>query len=109
MALPGAAPRLAGAPGGFVTSAGTDLASPAVEVNLSGMFTALSTRLGTRPSLVHGARRATWAELGARTHQLAHVIAAAGLGCHHERAALAPHESGQDHLALYLHSDIAYV
>ena len=66
----------------------------------------------TRPDevcLVHRDRRLTWAELTERTRRLANHLLAAGLGCHTERDALQGHESGQDHLAIYLHNGTEYL
>jgi fatty-acyl-CoA synthase len=51
---------------------------------------------------VQGERRLSWAQVADRTRRLAHVLRAAGLGCRRERHGLAGHESGQDHVALYL-------
>ncbi|MEE4299949.1 MAG: acyl-CoA synthetase [Pseudomonadales bacterium] len=62
-----------------------------------------------REALVWGDRRLSYAELQARTRRLANHLVAAGLGCHRERAELAGHESGQDHLALYLHNGNEYL
>ncbi len=59
--------------------------------------------------IVHGARRLTWAEVTERTRRFANHLIAQGLGCHTERDALANHESGQDHLAIYLHNGIEYL
>jgi fatty-acyl-CoA synthase len=54
--------------------------------------------------LVAGGRRLTWTDVTDRTRRLANHLIAHGLGCHTERGALAGHESGQDHLAIYLHN-----
>jgi 3-oxocholest-4-en-26-oate---CoA ligase len=59
----------------------------------------------TRPDeecLVFRDRRYTWAQVTERTRRLANVLHDHGLGCHTERAQLQGHESGQDHLAVYL-------
>jgi acyl-CoA synthetase (AMP-forming)/AMP-acid ligase II len=66
----------------------------------------------TRPDaecLVFRDRRLTWAEVTERTRRLANHLLAAGLGLHVERPALAGHESGQDHLAIYLHNGNEYL
>jgi fatty-acyl-CoA synthase len=66
----------------------------------------------TRPDqecLVFRDRRATWAEVTERTRRLASFLHAQGLGCHTERSELAPWESGQDHLAIYLHNGNEYL
>ncbi|MBI4883886.1 MAG: acyl-CoA synthetase [Actinobacteria bacterium] len=66
----------------------------------------------TRPDetcLVYRDRRLTWREITDRTRRLANHLIATGLGCHRERDALANHESGQDHLAIYLHNGNEYM
>ena len=66
----------------------------------------------TRPDaecLVFRDRRLTWADVTERTRRLANHLIGAGLGCHTERSALGGHESGQDHLALYLHNGNEYL
>ncbi len=66
----------------------------------------------TRPDaecLVYRDRRLTWADVTERTRRLANFLLAAGLGMHTERAQLAGHESGQDHLAIYLHNGNEYL
>ncbi|HAN35651.1 MAG TPA: acyl-CoA synthetase, partial [Acidimicrobiaceae bacterium] len=66
----------------------------------------------TRPDevcLVHRDRRLTWAELTDRTRRLANHLIEQGLGCHTERGELQGHESGQDHLAIYLHNGTEYL
>jgi fatty-acyl-CoA synthase len=66
----------------------------------------------TRPDelcLVFRDQRFTWAQITERTRRLANHLIAQGLGCHTERAALAGHESGQDHLAIYLHNGNEYL
>ncbi len=59
--------------------------------------------------LVYRDRRLTWAELTSRTRRLANHLIARGLGCHTERDQLQGHESGQDHLAIYLHNGNEYL
>jgi fatty-acyl-CoA synthase len=59
--------------------------------------------------IAHGGRRLTWAEVTERTRRFANHLIGEGLGCHTEREALANHESGQDHLAIYLHNGIEYL
>jgi acyl-CoA synthetase (AMP-forming)/AMP-acid ligase II len=59
--------------------------------------------------LVFRDRRYTWAEITERTRRLANHLIGHGLGCHVERSQLANHESGQDHLAIYLHNGNEYL
>jgi fatty-acyl-CoA synthase len=66
----------------------------------------------TRPGdecLVFRDRRLTWSAVTERTRRLANHLGASGLGCHRERSELADHESGQDHLAIYLHNGNEYL
>ncbi|MGZ4724602.1 MAG: acyl-CoA synthetase [Ilumatobacteraceae bacterium] len=66
----------------------------------------------TRPDaecLVFRDRRLTWAQVTERTRRLANHLIDSGLGVHFERPGLARHESGQDHLAVYLHNGNEYL
>ena len=66
----------------------------------------------TRPDaecLVFRDLRLTWADVTERTRRLANYLIDAGLGTHTERSQLAGHESGQDHLAVYLHNGNEYL
>lgn len=66
----------------------------------------------TRPDaecLVFRDRRHTWADVQERTVRLANHLAGRGLGCHRERTELSGWESGQDHLAIYLHNGNEYL
>ncbi len=77
--------------------------------NLAAVQEAVAAAVSDREALVFRDRRFSYAELTERTRRLANALTAAGLGCHTERADLAPHESGQDHLALYLHNGNEYM
>jgi acyl-CoA synthetase (AMP-forming)/AMP-acid ligase II len=70
---------------------------------------ALAEVIADREAIVTAKRRFTWRDLQLRTRRLANLLVEAGLGCHRERDALAPWESGQDHLALYLYNGNEYV
>ena len=59
--------------------------------------------------LVFRDRRLTWSQVQDRTRRLANHLLDAGHGCHAERCDLAGHESGQDHLAIYLHNGNEYL
>ena len=66
----------------------------------------------TRPEevcLVFRDRRLTWGDVTERTRRFANHLLSAGLGCHTEREHLQGHESGQDHLAIYLHNGNEYL
>ena len=60
-------------------------------------------------AIVHRDRRLTRADVAERTNRLADHLAGRGLGCHTGRATLAGHESGQDHLGIYLHNSVEYL
>jgi acyl-CoA synthetase (AMP-forming)/AMP-acid ligase II len=70
---------------------------------------AIADAIPDREAIVTATRRVTWRELQRRTRQLGNLLSAAGLGCHRERDTLAPWESGQDHLALYLYNGHEYL
>src|SRR3954468_22679489 len=59
--------------------------------------------------LVFRDRRLTWADVTERTRRLANFFVDQGLGCHIEREHLEGWESGQDHLAIYLHNGNEYL
>lgn len=73
-------------------------------MNLGLVHEAIAGALGERECLVFRDRRLTWDAVTERTRRLANVLHGRGLGCHTERAELARHLSGQDHLAVYLHN-----
>ncbi|MFM1791279.1 MAG: hypothetical protein RLZZ526_1606 [Actinomycetota bacterium] len=66
----------------------------------------------TRPDqecLIFRDKRFTWADVTERTRRLANYLASQGLGCRTERSSLQNWESGQDHLAIYLHNGNEYL
>jgi len=70
---------------------------------------AFAQRFPTREAIVTPQQRWTWADFVDRSRRLAQVLHRAGLGCHRERAVLAPWESGQDHLGIYLYNCPQYL
>jgi fatty-acyl-CoA synthase len=54
-------------------------------------------------------RRLSYRDITDRSRRLAYVLGAHGLGCRVERDRLARWESGQDHLAIYLHNCNEYL
>ena len=76
---------------------------------LADLNEAIAASIPNREAIVTATRRLTWGELARRSRRLAHLLADAGLGCHRERTALAPWESGQDHVALYLYNGHEYL
>ena len=53
--------------------------------------------------------RLTYAQMDARIDGVAHYLTSQGLGCHTERTELQPHQSGQDHMGLYLRNGNEYL
>jgi 3-oxocholest-4-en-26-oate---CoA ligase len=78
-------------------------------LNLAALHEAIALAVPDRECLVFRERRLSWAGVTDRTRRLAAVLRAHGLGCHGERAALRPWESGQDAVALYLYNGNEYL
>ena len=77
--------------------------------NLAQVHEAIALAMPDRECLVYGDRRFSWRETTERTRRLAAVLGSHGLGCRRERGELAPSESGQDHVALYLYNGNEYL
>jgi acyl-CoA synthetase (AMP-forming)/AMP-acid ligase II len=77
--------------------------------NLSTVFATLVKALPDHRVLIWRGREWTYAQLDARVDGVAHYLASAGLGCHIERDHLQGHESGQDHIGLYLRNGNEYL
>jgi fatty-acyl-CoA synthase len=75
-----------------------------MEFNLGNVHDAICAAIPDREAVVHGERRITYGEMGERTRRFAGALSALGLGCKTERGELEGHESGQDHLALYMYN-----
>ena len=82
---------------------------PNLEPSLVEVLEAIAATRPDAECLVAGERRLTWSEVIDRTRRLADHLNRAGLGCRVERSDLAGHESGQDHLAIYLYNGIEYL
>lgn len=80
-----------------------------MEFNLALVNEAISARVPDREAIVRGEHRITYAELAERTRRLANVLIEHGFGVNAERVKLENWESGQDHLALYLHNGSEYI
>ncbi|MEB4209559.1 acyl-CoA synthetase [Mycobacterium sp. 94-17] len=81
----------------------------ATEFNLSTVFHTIAQAIPDQRALIWRDRHFTFAEFDRRIDGVAHYLASRGLGCHTERNRLAPHESGQDHLGLYLRNGNEYL
>ena len=80
-----------------------------MEFNLAQIHEAVAAAVPDRECIVWRDRRLTYAEVGDRTRRLANHLLGAGLGAHRDRATIGGHESGQDHLACYLHNGNEYL
>jgi acyl-CoA synthetase (AMP-forming)/AMP-acid ligase II len=80
-----------------------------VSFNLSTVFSTVAQAIPDQSFLVWRDRRLSYAQMDSRIDGVAHYLAAAGLGCHTERESLQGHESGQDHLGLYLRNGNEYL
>jgi len=78
-------------------------------LNLAAIHEAIAAAVPERECIVFRERRLSWAQVTDRTRRLAEVLRRHGLGCRRERADLAGHESGQDHVALYLYNGNEYL
>jgi len=83
--------------------------TPTMELNIADAFEAIEQVVGDRECIVSGGRSFTWARTGERMHRFAAVLLDAGLGRVVDRSGLAGWESGQDHVALYLHNGNEYL
>src|SRR5258705_8493782 len=80
-----------------------------MEFSVADVHEAIAATGPDAECLVFRDRRLTWAEVTERTRRLAHHLIDSGLGVHTERFELAGHETGQDHLAIYLHNGNEYL
>jgi len=80
-----------------------------VDFHFVEVHEAIARAIPDRPAVVFRERRISFGELGERTRRLASFLVARGLGVRRERSELANHESGQDHLALYLYNGNEYL
>lgn len=73
-----------------------------MEFNLATVFDRVAGVVPEREAIVWRDRRLSYADVVERTNRLGSYLHDQGLGVRTERETLAGHESGQDHLALYL-------
>ncbi len=78
-------------------------------MNLGLVHQAIAARNPDRECIVTPSVRLTYAQVAERARRLANVLHAAGLGCRAERAGLQGHESGQDHLGIYMLNRPEYI
>lgn len=77
--------------------------------DLSSVFSAVADAVPDQDMMVWRERRLTYGEVDRRIDALAEYLRTVGLGCHTERKHLARHESGQDHLGIYLRNGTEYL
>lgn len=77
--------------------------------NLARVHATVEAAVPDRPCIIWGERRLTYADVGSAARRLANVLLEHGLGRVTPRAGLADHESGQEHLAVYLHNSNEYL
>ena len=77
--------------------------------DLSTIFRTVAQTIPDKQVLVWRDRRLTYAQMDARIDGVAHYLASRGLGSHIERNQLANHQSGQDHMGLYLRNGNEYL
>ncbi len=80
-----------------------------IEFTVGDVHEAIAATRPDQECLVFRDRRFTWAQVTSRTRRLGNYLRDRELGCHTERASLLGHESGQDHLAIYLHNGNEYL
>ncbi len=77
--------------------------------NLAAVHEAIAEIVPERECLVFRDRRFSWAQTTERSRRLADLLRRQGIGCRTERSRLRNWESGQDHVALYLHNGNEYL
>jgi 3-oxocholest-4-en-26-oate---CoA ligase len=71
-------------------------------MNLALIHDAIARSYPDRECIVTPTRRLSYGQVAERARRLASVLHAHGLGCRIERSALQNHQSGQDHLGIYM-------
>jgi 3-oxocholest-4-en-26-oate---CoA ligase len=77
--------------------------------DLSTVFSTVAKAVPDAPVLLWRDRRLTYGAMDSRIDGVAHYLNSLGLGCHTEREDLQNHESGQDHLGIYLRNGNEYL
>jgi acyl-CoA synthetase (AMP-forming)/AMP-acid ligase II len=82
---------------------------PTTQFNLADAFETVAGVHPDRECVIWGDKRLTFSELAGRSRRLGAYLRSRGLGAHAERSELAGHESGQDHLGIYLYNGNEYL
>src|SRR5262245_22527837 len=85
------------------------MARQSAEFSVGEVHEAIAANRPDELCLVFRDRLLTWRHVSQRTRRLANFFVSQGLGCHIERSELDGWESGQDHLAIYLHNGNEYL
>ncbi len=85
------------------------MTSGAACFDLSTVFHTVAETIPEKPVLVWRDKRLTYGRMDARIDGIAHYLTSRGLGCRTERGQLANHQSGQDHMGLYLRNGNEYL
>jgi len=80
-----------------------------MDFSFSEVSEAIAAAIPEREAIVFRDRRITFAGLAERSRRFANFLLDRGLRVHRERSELQGHESGQDHLALYLYNGNEYL
>lgn len=80
-----------------------------MEFDITTVFDAVAQAFPDREAIVWRDRRLSFLDLLRRKRRLANLLITEGFSVHAERSGLEPWESGQDHLALYLHNGNEYL
>jgi len=79
------------------------------QFTLAGVNEVVAGQVPDREAVIFGDRRFTFGQLAERSRRMASYLHGRGLGCHTERGELEAHESGQDHLGLYMYNGNEYL
>lgn len=79
------------------------------QFNLPDVFDTVAGVHPERDCLAWGDTRLTFSQMADRSRRLGAYLRSQGLGAHRERGGLAGHESGQDHLGIYLYNGNEYL
>jgi acyl-CoA synthetase (AMP-forming)/AMP-acid ligase II len=82
---------------------------PTTQFNLADAFDTVAGVHPDRECLIWGDKRLTFSQVADRSGRLGTYLRSRGLGAHTERSELAGHESGQDHLGIYLYNGNEYL
>ena len=85
------------------------MSSSGASFDLSTVFHAVATAIPNNRVLIWRDLDLTYAQMDARIDGIAHYLTSLGLGCHTERDQLRGHQSGQDHMGLYLRNGNEYL